>query len=396
VDFYYKKVDPSSDKNNIETLDGLINPLEFLAANEPQKKGLLRLIASRTSKIVVLLALVLLLGGGFGGWTLIKAHGDSNSLASESNQTATDKVTVIIPGKNQVLTINSKLNVSNNSSLAGNLSVGGNTTLGGLIVNGDAILNGGLIVAKTGDFDGTVTASNITAGTINGNFVGSYNGNGANLTSVNAASLNGEPSTYYQNASNVTSGTLSDSHLSDNVALEDQSNDFTESNIFSSGVTIQGSLSGQSATFSGAISATSIYQNGYQVCDTSGNCGQGSFNGTGTAGTIPVFTGTSSFGNSILSQSSNTVTVTGIVVATALQGDGSALTNLNATNLATGTIAGNLLSGAYTGISGVGSLASGSISSGFGSISTANSLTHVHFTSPPLNGALAPLKRVAA
>ena len=52
--------------------------------------------------------------------------------------------------------------------------------------------------------------------------------------------------------------------------------------------------------------------------------------GKGTANTIPVWTGTYTIGNSILSQSAATLTVSGGVSARTFTGDGSALTNVNA------------------------------------------------------------------
>ena len=61
----------------------------------------------------------------------------------------------------------------------------------------------------------------------------------------------------------------------------------------------------------------SIYQNGHQVCDTSGNCintggNGGAISGSGSSGTIALFNGSgSSIGNSNLSQSGSTVTATG-------------------------------------------------------------------------------------
>lgn len=50
---------------------------------------------------------------------------------------------------------------------------------------------------------------------------------GANLTSVNATTLNSQTASYYTNATNIASGTLSDSRLSTNVALLNSNNTFT-------------------------------------------------------------------------------------------------------------------------------------------------------------------------
>lgn len=67
-------------------------------------------------------------------------------------------------------------------------------------------------------------------------------------------------------------------------------------------------------------------------------------------------------------------------------GDGSALTNLNATNLATGTVPTGRISGNYANISGVGTLNSGEITSGFGDINIGtNSVTAQSFSGSGAN-----------
>lgn len=86
--------------------------------------------------------------------------------------------------------------------------------------------------------------------------------------------------------------------------------------------------------------------------------------GSGTAGTIAVFTGTGLVGNSMLSQNGtgDTLTIDGAVVAASLQGNGAALTDVdaialqghdtsyftNASNLGTGTVADARLSSDVT------------------------------------------------
>ncbi len=66
---------------------------------------------------------------------------------------------------------------------------------------------------------------------------------------------------------------------------------------------------------------------------------------------------------------------------TGFSGNGSALTDLNASKLATGTVNTARISGAYANITGVGNLASGEISSGFGNINIGtNSVTAGSFT----------------
>lgn len=54
-------------------------------------------------------------------------------------------------------------------------------------------------------------------------------------------------------------------------------------------------------------------------------------------------------------------------------GDGSGLTSLNADYITSGTLPSGRLTGSYTGITGVGALVAGSISSGFGAIDIGSS-----------------------
>src|SRR6185503_4833544 len=83
----------------------------------------------------------------------------------------------------------------------------------------------------------------------------------------------------------------------------------------------------------------SIYQSGNQVCDMSGNCigaGGGAVGGSGTAGTIAVFTGSGfTIGNSLLSQSGGTVTANGnfnITTGNQYQINGSQISSANLSN----------------------------------------------------------------
>jgi hypothetical protein len=68
------------------------------------------------------------------------------------------------------------------------------------------------------------------------------------------------------------------------------------------------------------------------------------------------------------------VTITGTMTAGSFSGNGAALTNLDAGNLATGTVASARLSGSYTAITGVGALTAGSIGVGFGAINIGTSI----------------------
>ncbi|HSW79349.1 MAG TPA: hypothetical protein VLG47_01080, partial [Candidatus Saccharimonadales bacterium] len=180
----------------------------------------------------------------------------------------------------------------------------------------------------------SLNASNISSGTLadgrlSANVTLQGNAfNGANeLVQLNGTAglpaLNGSLLTNL-NATNIASGTLSDSRLSSNVALLNGNNNFT-------GATLQ--------------------HNGNNVCDASGNCagvGGGVTTSGGTTGTISLFTGAQSIGDSVLSQSGTTLTVAGTLSATTLTGAGSGITSLNASNVSSGTLADGRLSANVT------------------------------------------------
>ena len=150
----------------------------------------------------------------------------------------------------------------------------------------------------------------------------SLSGSGSGVTNVNAAQLNGQAASYYTNASNLSTGTVSDSRLSTNVALKNGATNFTNT----------------------------LQHNGNAVCDASGNCvgaSGGAIGGGGTANLIALFTGSGfTVGNSLLSQDAGATTVSvsgnlsvsGSVSAASLSGNGSGLTNLNGSNVGSGTV----------------------------------------------------------
>ncbi len=75
---------------------------------------------------------------------------------------------------------------------------------------------------------GEVVTNNETGLTLSG----SFSGNGAGLTAVNADLLDGQHGTFYQNAAHLSDGTIADARLSANVALLNTNQTFTGSNVF--------------------------------------------------------------------------------------------------------------------------------------------------------------------
>jgi filamentous hemagglutinin len=115
------------------------------------------------------------------------------------------------------------------------------------------------------------------------------------------------------NASNLTSGTVSDTRLSTNVPLLNATNSFTGANSFSTAITTPGIQTtsagyainlGFSGTATGAVTYnlnSAATPGAYTICSTVGNCagaGGGVTTPGGTASYIPKFTGAQTLANS--------------------------------------------------------------------------------------------------
>lgn len=252
----------------------------------------------------LLLGLLLLIsGGGIGLYAL--AHHSSTPESPVVPRVTPASYLPVDPAKS-LLTIN------------GSLKVVHQTETDYLIVGNNASIGGNLDVAGDGNFfGGTLTAQN---------FRGTFIGNGQQITNINA--------------NNLTGGTVSDDLLSSNVALLDGDNAFIGSNSFSQMIT----------------------QNGNQVCDTSNNCsfaisgnyftqGGNSFGTTALLGTTDsqdLVLQTNGLERLRLTAGGN-VTIGGNVTAASFSGNGSALTNLNGSNIQGGIV--NVLYGG-TGVTG--------------------------------------------
>jgi len=187
---------------------------------------------------------------------------------------------------------------------------------------------------------------------------GTFTGNGAALANVNADLLDGQHGAYYQNAANLTSGTLADARLPGSVALRTSTNTFTATNVFTKAVGIDCFNPGQPLqvgnpnTFGskGMIRLASRSSNSGEqrvwdigVPETSNNV-----SGAGYCfvvddtqfGTDPEFL--VHWGNGYVgigrTNPVSALDVNGTVTATGFAGNGSGLTNLNASQLTSGTV----------------------------------------------------------
>jgi hypothetical protein len=219
------------------------------------------------------------------------------------------------------------------------------TTVNGTQFNGGTFtgsaFNGGTFSGST--FSGTTfNGTNFNGGTFTGTHVGTHVGDGSGLTNLNA--------------SNITSGTLNDARLSSNVALKNAANVFTQLNTFNNGIAVNRNGAPPVDVFSD-FNGTSGEMAKFRWTDA----------GFGTIGTylggkrygaafdwIRAFNGGSDLFRVRSEWTGSMWTATDIrtdsllvtaasrfigpVFVSSLSGDGSGLTNLNASNISTGTL----------------------------------------------------------
>ena len=180
---------------------------------------------------------------------------------------------------------------------------------------------------------------------------------GSNLTALNAVALQGNPASYYTNASNLSSGTLGDGRLSSNVPLLNAANTFSQMNTFSSGI-ILGAL--------GATGGSAICLN---VSNQLSACGAGP--GTSTlqqtyqASTSPQIALDSSQGGLVIQDAASTIG--GNLFAVQSHGGGTTYFAVTTGGISTsGTVNGATISG--------GSLTGGAVSGGTLTASAVNGL----------------------
>ncbi len=134
-------------------------------------------------------------------------------------------------------------------------------------------------------------------------------GTATNATSAaNATNLNGQPATFYQNATNLT-GTLADAQLSANVPK----------------------LNSASSAFTGAVSATAFTGSGAALTAlNAGNLASGTVADARLSANIPKLNTSNTFA--------------GGLTATSFSGSGALLTSLNATSVSSGVLGDGFLS----------------------------------------------------
>jgi hypothetical protein len=283
---------------------------------------------------LAILMILVVVGAGI-IWTVVRNRQHTPEVITQS---APVVKTVTVSRPDWLLTVN------------GELQVAGLSKLVDLKVANDAVFAGAITATGNATFSQDVSANTVRANrlVIGGNAVVlsdlqamSFSGDGSALTNVDAQTLGGNPVSYFEDASHLLSGTLSDDRLSNNIARLQQANRFGETNIFSRDLQVQGGLFGSQASFDGDVSAYRFTQNGYQVCDLSGNCtgvGGGVTTDGGSTGRLALFTDIGKIGDSIVSQAGSVVTIAGTLGATYLQGDGSAITNLSGSNITSGVV----------------------------------------------------------
>jgi hypothetical protein len=185
----------------------------------------------------------------------------------------------------------------------GQVQIAAGATVGG---NGIGLLNGTNVFSGTNQFTGLVIATNPN---------NQFGGNGANLTNLDATT--------------ISTGTLADARLSANVALLDGTNTFSGMNQFTSQIIatnannqITGTLIGDGSGLTN-LSAASLTST---VADARLSTNVAFLNGTNT------FSGTNQFAGRIIATNANNQ------VSGTFTGNGGSLTNLNAANL-TSTVA---------------------------------------------------------
>jgi hypothetical protein len=302
-------------------------------------------------------------------------------------------------------------------------------------INASNISSGTLGTARvSGSYTGITGVGTLTDGTWNANVIGNVyttanSANGANTivardangnftANIVTATFSGNGATITDiNASNITSGTISNARTTadsangaSTIVARDANGSFaanvvtgttgTFTNVSGNGVALtainasnvtSGTLDNARTTAASANGASTIVQRGSSGEFTAGAITAASFTGSGTgisainasnisSGTIDNARTTAASANGastiVLRDSTGNFTAnTGSF--TFISGNGIALTDINASNIASGTLNTARVSGSYTGVTGVGTLTAGTwnanvISAQYGGTGSAN------------------------
>lgn len=239
----------------------------------------------------------------------------------------TNRVGINNTAPDAALTVTGSANVSGNLSVLGNLIITGNTVsqgtqefTGALTPSSNGInlgntTNRWVIFANSADFSNRISIGNSTVNVVsnstvltigNGSVNVSINSTAFSGTSANATNLNNQPASFYTNAENITTGTLSALRLP----------------------------TGNSSTIGGLQIVDSVTNTSITVAPTANNVK----NAYDRA--IDANTRAASAQSAAISAYSNAITFAS-----------------NASNINTGTLVSARISGAYTGITQVGTLA---------------------------------------
>jgi hypothetical protein len=249
---------------------------------------------------------------------------------------------------------------------------------------------------------------------------GTLTGDASGLTNINGASVNGSAITGID-ASNIASGTLGDGRLSANVALLNAGQTFSALTTFGAGLSVTGNTN-----VTGDIAATGALSGATVSGDGSGLTNLSSANLTGalpaisgasltslnasniSSGTLAdgrlsaniallnggqTFSALTTFGAGVSITGNSNITgdfaATGAISGLTISGDGSALSALNASNIASGTLADarlstnvTLLGNTFNGINQLVRL------DGSGNLPTLNGSALTNLSSANLSGAL--------
>jgi len=303
---------------------------------------------------------------GIGSYnTSVGAQSMANSTAGASNSAFGYQALELTTGNNNV----------GIGALAGDsLTIGNDNIIIGYNAQPSTVLTSNEITVGTATQNSLrVPGVNLSVSTTTLNFGGTtgFGGIGTNLTALNA--------------SNLSSGTVPDARIAQTSVTQHQAA-ITGTGILNSGSITSGfgniNIGASSLTATGTVSLGATSFNASDVTGIADLYVDDQIISTGDTDTYLQFHAPDQWrvvtgGVERLEVSNTSVIIANDLTvngAAGVSGVGTNLTALNASNLASGTIANARISGSYTSITGVGALAAGQITSGFGNINIGTSI----------------------